>query len=178
MSHGILARGKKRAELIEGLPSRILLRLDWDRACGLTPSRRNCIIHQALLHKDEITRPTVGTDKITFIWRGDARIDVVPNAYALRALLVNDECAQDLRPWPTGQEQLYLPLDHIKVWDLRPARERRRQQDTPEKRAERAARKREQVKANPEARRAAVRRYNANKKAARTKSERGRFVLS
>jgi len=71
-----------------------------------------------------------------------------------------------------------VPVRLISGLTLRPGRERARENDTPEKRAERAARKREQVKANPEARRAAVRRYNANKKAARTKSERGRFVLS
>lgn len=178
MAHAPLVKGKVRAELIEGLPSKILLRLDWDGACDLSPSRRNCIIHRALMHKDEITRPTVGTDKITFIWRGDARISVVPNAFALRALLQNDEAAQGLRDWPTGQQQLYLPLDHIKVYDLRVSREKSRERDTPEKRAERAARKREQVAANPEARAAALRRYRANRKAALTKSERGRFVLS
>lgn len=178
MGHAPLVKGKARAALIEGLPSKILLRLNWDAVCTLSANRRNCILHQALLHKDEITRPTVGTDKITFIWRGDARISVVPNAFALRALLVNDESAAGLRPWPTGEQMLYLPLDNIKVYDLRAGRERARELDTPEKRAERAAKKREATKANPEARLAAVRRYNASKKAARTKSERGRFVLS
>lgn len=177
MSHAPLARGKTRAELIEGLPSKILLTLDWEATCELSATRRNCILHQALLHKDDITRPTVGTDAITFIWRGDARISVQPNAYALRALLQNDEAAAGLREWPTGQQQLYLPLDHIKVYDLRVARERAREQDTPEKRAERAARQRERVAANPEARAAAQRRSRANKQAQRTKAERGRFVL-
>lgn len=178
-----IVKGKKaRAELTEGLPSKIRLILDWDGACDLTANRRNCIIHRALMHKDEITRPTVGTDKITFIWRGDARIEVIPNSYALRELLRNDEASQGLRDWPTGQQTLYLPLEHIVVRDLRPAREaerERRAKMSDEERAERNAKDREWRSKNPEKMRAGNRSYRARqKKAARTKVERGRFILS
>lgn len=175
-----LARGKNRAALIHDLPSKIRLVLDWDGACDLTADRRNCIIHRALLRKEQITRPTVGTDKITFIWRGDARIEVVPNAFALRALLQNDEAAAGLRDWPTGEQTLYLPLDNIKVFDLRPQRnaQREKRQD-PEFRAAHAERQREWALANPEKVAKKQRDYQARqKKASRTKAQRGRFVLS
>lgn len=173
-----LARGKTRTELTQGLPSRILLRIDWSAACDLTADRRNCVIHRALLHKDQITRPTVGVDKITFIWRGDARIEVVPDAYLLRTILLNDEAVQGLREWPTDEQQLYLSLEHIKVYDLRPARVQRRESRTPEGLAAEAERRRQYNQEHPEARRKAVQAHRARAKAARTKAERGRFVLS
>lgn len=176
MSYGHLTTGKTRDALTAGLPSRIMLRLDWDAACDLTASRTNCIIHKALLRKEEITRPTVGLDKITFIWRGDARIEVRPDAHALRAILQNDEAAQGAREWPTGTQTLALPMDIIKVYDLRKtrvaSRERARRPDV-------AKKHREWQASNPEA----LARYQTSyrgrqQKANKTKAERGRFILS
>lgn len=175
-----IAKGKTREHLIDGLPSKIRLVLDWDGACDLSADRRNCIIHRALLHKDEITRPTVGTDKVTFIWRGDARIEVIPNAQALMALLRNDEAAAGEREWPTGQQTLYLPLDQIKVRDLRPAREWQRnvRKSNESYRAMSNASSENWKRNNPEARRKSQRDYQSRRKTEVTKSERGRFILS
>lgn len=174
-----LVRGKTRQQLIEGLPSKIRLLLDWDGACDLTADRRNCIIHRALLHKEEITRPTVGTDRITFIWRGDARVEVVPGPHLLAALLDNDRAAHGLMDWPTGQQALYLPLDHVKVYDLRPARNRdREKRKSPEYTAVKNAAHHKWKASNPEAAKQSSRDYALRQKQARTKRERGRFVLS
>lgn len=177
------AKTNTKAFLTQGLPSRIRLTLDWDGACDLSADRRNCIIHRALLHKEEITRPSVGLDKITFIWRGDARIEIIPDAHSIRAILQNDEAAQGERPWPTGQQVIYLSMDQISVYDLRPDREyRRKLRDSEEFRAADRAYHASRREANPEY----VREQENKARAARKKkksrqvppSQRGRFVLS
>lgn len=123
-------------ELTAGLPESFTLTIDWDsvsETCDI--NRRNCAIHNALLRRRDLTRPSVGFDEVNFIWRGDARLAIQPSGAVAKVIAKNDLAAAGEIPWPTGIETVRIDLREVRIKrDLRVGRAalRRARESKPE----------------------------------------------